>query len=413
MNPRISVLVPTYNRANLLPDCLASLSAQTLQPMEIIVIDDGSTDATPEVVCGYGDRLRFIRKANGGKCSALNMGLEAVHGDYVWIIDDDDVALPHALEKLVAPMTANPALGMTFGRCIMVKALPDGSLDLPGIEREWPSFPDCDLHLALLEKGCFLGQSGILVRTSVYRQAGPFDTTLIRALDFDMALRISRCCVAARVDAPMFLYRQHNGARGSSQDRFSADERFLKWRAYDKVVLKKVRSETPIQDYVSRVAQPDRLPPLLLRQAYLRRAGTMAHFGLFAEVLEDLRLAFEINCDRPLVAEERKMWDNIYAYFFQEGEEIWKSRYLRQLKRLCNNPAARDLPYLLARQLYWCSRYCLQIRNIKQASRLLLTALQLVGFGGIVGAAWYKVGRRMRSVPDLALGPAKKNVLGG
>ena len=111
INPRISVLVPTYNRAGLLPQCLASLFAQTLPPSEIIVIDDGSEDGTPELLRSYGRRIRPIRKSNGGKSTALNVGLDAVRGDYVWVIDDDDVALPHALERMVAPLVVEPRVG--------------------------------------------------------------------------------------------------------------------------------------------------------------------------------------------------------------------------------------------------------------------------------------------------------------
>jgi glycosyltransferase involved in cell wall biosynthesis len=402
MNPKISVLVTTYNRARFLPQCLESLIAQTLAPFEIIVIDDGSTDETPEVARRYRERIVYLRKPNGGKSSALNLGMTAVAGDYAWILDDDDVAIPYALERLVAPLVADARLGMTFSSFNVAKSRADDSLDLPGVAREHPDFPDCDLHLMLLKKGCILGQSGILVRTSVYRQVGPFDTNLVRALDYDMALRLSRACTAAMVPGPVFVARQHEGPRGSAKDRFGAEERFLKWRAYDKIVMRKVRVETPIEEFVSRVERPEPLPPLLLRQAYLQRAGTMAHYGLYAEVLEDLRSAFEIDDRTPLCAEEREMWDNIYAYFFEPGEDIWTPQYINRLRRVCDNQAARDLPFLLARQLYWCAHYCWETAEFAKAARLTRTALRLVGIDGVVRMIRYKIGRKTGMLADLA-----------
>jgi glycosyltransferase involved in cell wall biosynthesis len=403
MKPAISVLVTTYNRARFLPQCLESLFAQTLPPLEIIVIDDGSTDETPELAHRYGERIVYLRKPNGGKSSALNLGMGAVRGDYVWILDDDDIAMPYALERLVKPLVVNVRLGMTFSSFIVANSRTDESLDLPGVERDYPEFPDCDLHLMLLKKGCFLGQSGILVRTSVYRQVGPFDSNLVRALDYDMALRLSRACTAATVEGPVFVARQHEGPRGSAEDRFGAEERFLKWRAYDKIVMRKVRVETPIEEFVSRVERPEPLPPLVLRQACLQRAGTMAHYGLYAEVLEDLRFAFEIDDQAPLCDEERKMWDNIFAYFFEPGEDIWTPQYINRLRRVCDSRAARDLPFLLARQLYWCARYCLKVGRFKKAARLLHTAVRLVGIKGMIQMMRYKIGRKTGMLADLAV----------
>ena len=269
--PAISVLVPTYNRVAYLPQCLDSIFKQTLPPFEVIVIDDGSTDGTSELLRSYGSRIIPLAKPNGGKSRTLNMGLEAVRGDYVWIMDDDDVALPHALEHLVAPLVANPAAEMTFADCNMAGMRPDGTLDLPGITRFMPDFPDADLFHALLKWGCFLGQSAVLARTATYRRAGPFDDHLVRALDWDMHLRLSFHCQAVRVPGTVFIYRQHPGARGSAEDRFDSAERTGKWRSYGKVVALKVRGYTPVEDYIPRSSRPPALLPPQLRPAYLQR----------------------------------------------------------------------------------------------------------------------------------------------
>ena len=91
---RVSVLMPTFNRGGMLSEALDSVLGQSIPPHQVVVIDDGSTDDTSERVARYGARIDYIRKDNGGKSSALNLGLTHVTGDYVWVFDDDDVALP-------------------------------------------------------------------------------------------------------------------------------------------------------------------------------------------------------------------------------------------------------------------------------------------------------------------------------
>jgi glycosyltransferase involved in cell wall biosynthesis len=407
MNAAISVLVPTYNRAQFLPQCLASVFEQTLQPFEIIVIDDGSTDTTPELLRSYGDRIRYIRKPNGGKSSAMNLGLSAAMGDYVWIIDDDDVALPHALERLVAPLVADSALGMTFGGCTMAEMRTDGTLKMPGVERDMPAFPDHDLFLALLQHGCFLGQSAILARTSVYRQTGLFDVQLIRALDYDMALRLSRGCIAARVAGSMFVYRQHDGQRGSATEHFTIEERLAKWRAYGRMVVKKARNETRLEDYLSRQSRPRVMTPMLLRQAYLQRAAVMGRIALFPEMLEDLGSAMQIDPDHPLTPEERKLCDidpiNIH-------DEFWDRQLSRQLRQTCYSRSGLGIRLLLARKVYWRARYTLSKGRLWQSLRYLRTALSILGVGGLIKAIGYKSDKRKGIASDLSLDSANASL---
>src|SRR5262245_55635717 len=106
--PRITVVVPTYDRAHYLGESLDSVLAQTLPAAEVIVVNDGSTDRTEEVLARFGDRLQVLRTPQGGKSVAVNAALAVAKGEYVWILDDDDVAMPDALERLVAPLESAP-----------------------------------------------------------------------------------------------------------------------------------------------------------------------------------------------------------------------------------------------------------------------------------------------------------------
>ena len=113
--PRVSVIVPTFNRSPYLGECLESLLAQTLPPAQVIVVNDASTDATRAVLEPFLDRIEYIETPSQlGKPGAVNLGLERVTGDYVWVFDDDDVALPCALERFTAPLERQPECGFSW-----------------------------------------------------------------------------------------------------------------------------------------------------------------------------------------------------------------------------------------------------------------------------------------------------------
>ena len=125
MPARVSVLMATYNRGPMLEESLESVLAQTHQPCEIIVIDDGSTDDTPSRIASYGDQIRSIRLANGGKSRALNAAMPRVSGDFVWIFDDDDVALPTSIADRVA--RSPPDAGVVFSKHFWGRSAADRS----------------------------------------------------------------------------------------------------------------------------------------------------------------------------------------------------------------------------------------------------------------------------------------------
>jgi glycosyltransferase involved in cell wall biosynthesis len=115
---RVSVLIPTFNRANYIVESLESVLSQTRRPAEVIIIDDGSTDDTVERLAPYMQRIAYLRKENGGKSSALNLGMKAVTGEYVWIFDDDDIAYPDALARHAEVFASNPHIGSVMATMI-------------------------------------------------------------------------------------------------------------------------------------------------------------------------------------------------------------------------------------------------------------------------------------------------------
>ena len=117
---KISVIIPTHNRARFIGRALDSVLDQSEVRSEIIVVDDGSTDATEDVLRSYGDRVRYVRQANAGPAVARNRALEMATGDYVAFQDSDDYFLPGALAALRDALDTRPELGGIQGGLVLV-----------------------------------------------------------------------------------------------------------------------------------------------------------------------------------------------------------------------------------------------------------------------------------------------------
>lgn len=111
MNPLVSCIVPVYNGERFLAETLDSILAQTYQPLEIIFVDDGSTDDTRAIVEGYGDRVRYLPQEHRGIAATCNIGLRAAHGDFISFHDADDLWLPDKTEKQLALLNTRPQVG--------------------------------------------------------------------------------------------------------------------------------------------------------------------------------------------------------------------------------------------------------------------------------------------------------------
>src|SRR5215216_1764150 len=105
---KVSAIIPTYNSARYLTEAVDSVLAQTVEDVEVVVIDDGSTDETELLMRGYGSRVRYLRQQNGGVARARNRGIEESRGQYVAFLDADDVWVPNKLERQVAALEKGP-----------------------------------------------------------------------------------------------------------------------------------------------------------------------------------------------------------------------------------------------------------------------------------------------------------------
>ena len=203
----ISVIIPAYNYAHYLREAIDSALAQMLPPLEVIVVDDESTDETPQVLAAYGDRIRVVRQKNQGVAVARNAGVAAARGDLVAFLDADDVWLPRKLELQLARFEADPALGLVHcgsetvdasGRTLHVSL--DGmdgwvAAEMLRLDREVITLPG----------------STIMVPRGVAEEIGGFDARLWPSEDWDFCYRVASRYRVGYVPEVLMRYRLHRG----------------------------------------------------------------------------------------------------------------------------------------------------------------------------------------------------------
>lgn len=199
----VSIIIPAYNQAHYLGRAIQSALAQTHSDLEVIVVDDGSTDDTAAVAQGFADpRLRYVYQVNRGLSAARNTGLRHASGDFVSFLDSDDQFLPHKLELLLAELERYPEAGLAAGQAIPVD--PDGqpigqvfAKGLPAEAAHW-----------LLGNPLHVGS--VLLRRAWQTRVGYFDESLRSYEDWDLWLRLARAgCPMRWVAQPVSLYRFH------------------------------------------------------------------------------------------------------------------------------------------------------------------------------------------------------------
>ena len=199
-HPLVSVVIPAYNAADLTVETVESVLAQTYSDVEVIVVDDGSTDHTRPAMSPFGSRISYIYKENGGACSARNAGLRASRGEYVAFLDCDDLWLPTKAERSVAALQAYPEAGMVFTSCLIV----DGSGETIDEYRK-PVNP-ADVHSDLL-RGNFIPAPTVVMRRKSVDEIGLFDEHIFVPADWDYWLRMSAGFPVCYVDESLSKYR--------------------------------------------------------------------------------------------------------------------------------------------------------------------------------------------------------------
>lgn len=213
MNPLVSIIVPAYNRASLIVETLESIRMQDYSPIETLIVDDGSSDGTPETAAMWiqqhdvrGFSLHILPQ-NSGKSQAVNTGFDKMQGQYVMILDSDDCLLPDAITKAVGYFEAHPEPGAVFGKAYI---LDNGkrTQQLLGCFADEGEFDDLDEKYGdLILKGNALISSTVMMKSEVIRSIGGLRTDFHYVHDWEYWARIARQYPIGFLGIPVLHYR--------------------------------------------------------------------------------------------------------------------------------------------------------------------------------------------------------------
>lgn len=214
----MTVVVPAHNAASHLPDALASIQAQTYLALECIVVDDGSTDSTPDVARGFP--VRLIQQRNRGVAAARNAGVRSGAGEYVTFLDADDLWTP---EKVKAQMEVVTETGAELVYCGLSTVDENGRRIE---EHECAPLTDA-VRNGLSMRPPHLSAGTMLLSRRAFDAVGGFDERLSTSADTDLACRVAVSCTVGRVDAPLVLYRQHGQQMHHNLDALERDMKLV------------------------------------------------------------------------------------------------------------------------------------------------------------------------------------------
>ena len=239
---KVSVIIPTHNRAELLCFTVKSVMNQTFQDFEIIIVDDASTDNTEEIVNSLRDkRIKYIRhETNKGEAGTRNTGVQNGKGEYIAWLDDDDEWLPDKLQRQVAILDHSPKeVGGVYTGRVNVDGTTGRILSRTLASKRGNLFSE------LLYHGYYLCVSSLMLRKSCFEKTGWFDESIPYGLDHDMWVRIAKEFQFECIEEPLTKYRIHEKRLSTNFDRvIKGKEKILEkydqgYKKHPKILSKK------------------------------------------------------------------------------------------------------------------------------------------------------------------------------
>jgi glycosyltransferase involved in cell wall biosynthesis len=269
---KVSVIIPTYNRSRWLPDAIESILIQTYDNIEIIVVNDGSTDDTEKILEPYRDRIRYIYKENGGPGAAVNKGISVSTGQYIARLDDDDLFLPEKLESQVKMFCENPEFGLVASDTHIMDS--EGHITYT---RELPDFSKHGAFLTLLQY-CMFVQPTVMVRKACHDKVGLYKSKY--AQDYDMWIRISRYYPVGAIHRPLAVYRRHGGNRSgkSSGSKVRPDIQSFITEMLDSLTMEELFGKNYSETYAH-----DVIGAIFMKHTLFQRAGIEFRSAVKAE----------------------------------------------------------------------------------------------------------------------------------
>jgi len=216
-NPAISIIIPAYNRAWIIKEAIDSVLAQNFYDFELIVVDDGSSDNTLEILSSYRNKIKVIKQINRGVSAARNKGILSSSGDYIAFLDSDDIWLPGKLETQFEFFKNNPEALICQTEEIWIK---NGKRMNPGKRHKKVSGMFFEKSLEL----CLVSPSAVMMKRSLFDLVGLFDESLLACEDYDLWLRVNHKYPVFLIDTPLIV------KRGGHDDQLSGMHSLDKYR---------------------------------------------------------------------------------------------------------------------------------------------------------------------------------------
>ncbi|MEE8540840.1 MAG: glycosyltransferase [Desulfobacterales bacterium] len=230
--PTVSVIIPTFNRGWVIREAIDSVLNQTFGSFELIVVDDGSTDNTLDILAEYKDRITLIKQRNRGVSAARNRGMDAASGQFIAFLDSDDLWLPQKLKRQMEFFDSNPDALICQTEETWIR---DAVRVNPGKRHRKVSgmIFEPSLHL------CLVSPSAVMIKRSLFEEVGLFDESLPACEDYDMWLRVGYKHSIFLIDTPLII------KRGGHADQLSKNPALDKYRikALKKILDQNVLSE--------------------------------------------------------------------------------------------------------------------------------------------------------------------------
>ncbi len=244
--PKVSIYIPAYNAEEYIEEAIESGLNQTYTDLEIVVVNDGSTDATREILdtmYSSEPRVRIIHQTNGGISSATNTAINACKGEYIMQLDSDDAVLPECVESLVSVLERND-VGFVYGDSYLI----DSQGELIGNAYSWSMY---DRYKLL--NGMMIHHPRMFRKRDFYRTP-QFDTSLSNAVDYDFFLKLSEITDGYHLQTSLYLYRQH-GTNTSLVDSEAQDKNNHKCilNAYERLGIKHLLTIEPEENHRRRM----------------------------------------------------------------------------------------------------------------------------------------------------------------
>jgi len=245
----VSVVIPAYNAEAHLRRALESVFVQTLLPLEVIVVNDGSTDRTEEVARSFADRIRYVGQSNAGASIARNRGIELAQGQWIAFLDSDDEWLPHKLDGQAAILRTISELRWCACHADRVYLRRSNQSELPaGYRGRLTQRPSVDFFEAALA-GLVFQTSGMVIHRSVFDEVGSFDAALRVCQDRDLWWRIAMTEPSIGYDLRIG-YRWHMSTPGSLTKQASSRDAEL-GNICDNVVRARAAALAPVSPFFS------------------------------------------------------------------------------------------------------------------------------------------------------------------